>query len=366
MTLLLVDLAARPFLKDMLYYRPEERFKNRWPPFPALSRFDSNVDFSSEVIGDISAISGLSETAEPRFINFRTDEFGYRNDTWDRESPLDVLILGDSFGEGVGVTQEKTWNSVLSGKYGLNVYNLSMPGYNLWHELLCFKIEQPRLLTNNRTLVIWAVFAGNDLDTPYGKILFPEMEQSTFRRFKVTLSTYKRRSPFIQLFERIRFGNLELAKEKAIARKTPDGEFFLFYSEYVMPVLRPIEEVRRHDNYEIMRSVIMEMADFLKRNDLDIAIMVIPDKSEVYRWILDGTDPREITAATSGFSAALREICETEGIRFLDLNPGFSHKAKELYEESGELLWWRDDTHWNENGHSLAAELVYEYLLSGK
>ncbi len=34
------------------------------------------------------------------------------------------------------------------------------------------------------------------------------------------------------------------------------------------------------------------------------------------------------------------------------------------WRDSGELLWWRDDSHWNPAGHKVAAELIHKRLLN--
>jgi hypothetical protein len=59
----------------------------------------------------------------------------------------------------------------------------------------------------------------------------------------------------------------------------------------------------------------------------------------------------------------IRDLCAKKGYPFLDLAPFFSAAGREWYEGSGELLFWPDDTHWNEKGQELAAAVVYEKLL---
>ncbi len=59
---------------------------------------------------------------------FDSDAFGFRNESSDyRQSPApDVILLGDSFGEGSNATQEDILSSVLARDYGYRTYNLSM------------------------------------------------------------------------------------------------------------------------------------------------------------------------------------------------------------------------------------------------
>ena len=65
----------------------------------------------------------------------------------------------------------------------------------------------------------------------------------------------------------------------------------------------------------------------------------------------------------SGFAATLRCLSAAKGFRFLDLGPAMVQASRRSYEESGALLWWRDDTHWNGNGQRVAAAAIRERLL---
>jgi lysophospholipase L1-like esterase len=52
-----------------------------------------------------------------------------------------------------------------------------------------------------------------------------------------------------------------------------------------------------------------------------------------------------------------------QGIAFCDLKPDLVTAARTAYAQTGALVWWPDDTHWNEAGHRAAADAVYEHLL---
>jgi hypothetical protein len=51
------------------------------------------------------------------------------------------------------------------------------------------------------------------------------------------------------------------------------------------------------------------------------------------------------------------------GIRCLDLKPYLAEPGRHLYDETGEFLWWLDDTHWNHRGHDAVAVFVQEEVL---
>ena len=86
--------------------------------------------------------------------------------------PLDVIVLGDSFGVAAATSQEETLSSLLARDYGLSVYNLSISRSNPQQEYANLMLEGKRLKARKGTCVLWLLFPGNDLDEPY----YPELE----------------------------------------------------------------------------------------------------------------------------------------------------------------------------------------------
>jgi hypothetical protein len=62
----------------------------------------------------------------------------------------------------------------------------------------------------------------------------------------------------------------------------------------------------------------------------------------------------------------MRELCAHHGFHFLDLKPALVEASGRVFKETGGLLWWRDDTHWNVAGQRAAAAVIYESLLGGE
>ena len=143
---------------------------------------------------------------EKRFETFETDSYGFRNTakqaTDAQHGGADLIMLGDSFGVGVGTAQNQTWASLFEREYGLHAYNLSMAGSGPWHELMNLKIACPRLHCGSRTLVLWALFAGNDLQDPIGDELEPSVSYSWPQRVRVAALTYLNMSPVPRQFRR--------------------------------------------------------------------------------------------------------------------------------------------------------------------
>jgi hypothetical protein len=92
-------------------------------------------------------------------------------------------------------------------------------------------------------------------------------------------------------------------------------------------------------------------------------VLILPAKGEVYPWILDERAPAPEDARSSGFALAVLGACERAGLRCLDTKPYLVEEARRVFAASGDLLWWRDDTHLGERGHEAVARLIAERVL---
>ncbi|MEW5795016.1 MAG: hypothetical protein AB1772_01520 [Candidatus Zixiibacteriota bacterium] len=365
-SIVVIDLLARPLLRSQLYYRPEDIYKHRLPELPALSIFDLNVNYSGRTWGDLSAMTTQDSLRDMRDVDFRTDSYGFRNDASDIDTtrPLDLIILGDSFGAGAGTTQEDVWGVVFHRRYGLNTYNLSMPGFGPWNQLLSLKRELSRLRVGPNTVVLWAIFGGNDIDEPCFANLNPA-PAGFWQRLAVRTRTFYRRSPIKIITDRALMGlNSQIPRDTAIVSTLPDGRSFLFYSQYLRHELRTLDDLHRHPNLPSLRLVFAEMARVASDAGLTVVVAHLPTAYAIYGWALDQIEPWTNERLRSPASLIFEELSRENGFDFIDLQPQLLEEAQTLYTQSRELLWWRDDTHWNNHGHAAAAKIVGEWLQS--
>ena len=355
----LFDLAARPALLHLYGVRPADRYIRRWPPLPLLQRYEAGVNFEGETYGDLAAVSGRGDWREPHRIRFVTDEYGFRNEPrGDDARPLDLVVLGDSFGVAAGTSQGETLDGLLARDYGLSVYNLSVSRENPRQQYANLLLEGERLNTREGALVLWLIFPGNDLDEPYHAELEDPRPAAPglLTRLAVGVGDFRSRSPARALLSRGGAGRI-------IERNLPDRRPVLFDETYARRRSRTAEDVQRHPNFESLKRTLGAMERLAGERRLRVAVALVPSKEEVYSWVLDGAPAWSTSAEPSGFSGVLRGLCERHGFRFLDLKPALVEAASAAYEKSGALLWWRDDTHWNGEGQRAAASAVYANLL---
>lgn len=359
----LFDLGARPLIFYLFEVRLSERFLYRWPPLPQLRRYVAGVNFEGVTYGDLAAASGRRDWREERRVKFVTDAYGFRNEApgaGGEVHPLDVIVLGDSFGVATRTNQEDTLSSLLARDYALSVYNLSISGANPQQEYANLLLEGKRLRARDGARVLWLIFPGNDLDDPY----YPELEKpqpfwpGPFKRLRNGFSDFRARSPVRRLLSR---GGSEMVIERTFV----DGRRVLFSATYAQRRSRTAEDVRRHPNFESLKATLGAMERLTVERHLTVAVVLVPSKDEVYSWVLDRAPPWSAAEVPSGFSDVLRELCERHGFRFLDLKPVLVEASRQTYEKSGALLWWTDDTHWNGEGQRVVAAAVHTNLLRG-
>ncbi|NNL84435.1 MAG: hypothetical protein HKP27_02225, partial [Myxococcales bacterium] len=155
---------------------------------------------------------------------------------------------------------------------------------------------------------------------------------------------------------------LEPARPLPIRKeRLADGSPLHFYSAYDQRRTR--EDMLAHKNFPAFKSLFAELADEVKQREIATLVVVAPTKDRVYPTAADGSvTPGGLGESTTGFMAEVNDLCDAHELPCFDLLPPLSAAATRLWNESRELLWWRDDTHWNEHGHAIAAAAIVERL----
>jgi len=364
LTVLAADLALRFLGRDLFYYRPNEMFIQRWPKLPLVSRYKAHVRYEGRTYGDLAAMLGGTRFRQTRRVIFETDDFGFPNGPdVQNQTPHDVVILGDSCGVGLGTTQERTWPALLRERHGLRVYNLSIPGGSPWQGYIHLASEAGRLRFHPGSVVLVTVFSGNDLDDYYPdkEVALADLPwNNAWASLGVRAGTMIKRSPLFLLATRLRHGTR--SETKVLVRALPEGRPILFYAPYAANRGRPAEMVRRQDNYPRLVRTLENIMQTAAENGLTMAVALFPSKEEVYGWVIDGARCGEGNSGPTGLGVALATSCREKGINFFDLTPMIIAAADKAWEESGDLVYWIDDTHWNEAGHGLVADLLRPFL----
>ncbi|MCB0335667.1 MAG: SGNH/GDSL hydrolase family protein [Bdellovibrionales bacterium] len=359
------DLVLRPLLTTRLYYRAHERLGQTFAEFPQLKRYQPNQRLVLQAYGDLANLAGRDELRQYRALEFVTDERGFRNLPAQGSAAFDVIALGDSFTTGLGTTQSDIWSSLLESRHQMKTYNLGFQG-SPWDQFMNLQIELPHIKTHQGTVLVWLMFTGNDLFENYGLSVDPKdlLHNSGWALFAEKIRVFQERSPVKKLLSAALrpLRRPDGAHWNVVSKPFLNGRDLLFYQFYVNNRHQAYEELVALPNYSRLRDLIQAANHFFKIHQLQPIIFLAPSKAEVFSWLLDGQMSWSNDVGVSGFSKALSELCDSESLRFVDLEPSLRQLSQATYESSGELLWWYDDSHWNSTGHAGVAEIVAEQI----
>lgn len=116
----LIPLQIRNYLKDNSARGPRERVIEYFNQEP-FGKFKPNVTVYSQ----------RYRGTDKQFVyQWQTDKLGFKNKKEIlEEGRIEIVAVGDSFTEGMGVSIEDTWPSILT-KHGFVTYNLGVQGYS--------------------------------------------------------------------------------------------------------------------------------------------------------------------------------------------------------------------------------------------
>jgi hypothetical protein len=356
-----LDALSRPLLRDKIYHRGHDMFIHRMPSRYYLLRYTPNARRQGMTYGDLSAMLGCVDCRKPRHELFLTDRFGFRNDPKILTRPVRFLLLGDSFAEGLGTTQEKTLARALARETKAGVYDLSLPG-SPWQQLVNLQLMLPHLSLQKPTTLVWALFLPNDLDEldVYGPPAAETLKVSTpLEELRVRVSIYWNRSPLRQMLSFALDTRIPtILRGMVISKEYAPGKNLYFYEPYAKNLYPTPQAVRAHRNWPRLKESFEHMRVFSKRHGFEVVVMNVPAKEQVYYWILTGGVKPWEDVPPHGAGEALRALSEEYGFRYVDLLEPLRRRAKELLEKEGAFVWWEDDSHWNDLGQEVAARSI--------
>ena len=352
-----LDLILRPTFAHTLHYSPMNITSHKLPELPLVGRWKPNLNIEAhDAYGDLAAMVGDPAVREVRRVEFRTDAYGFRNGP--QSSPIDVLVLGDSFPAGGGTTEEEVFARVLETLYGFHTYNLAFPG-GPYEQFINFAIEWPRLKVSSEPRMIWTFYTGNDMADTAGEVwdVAHLPWKHGFSAWRVKFKSYRNESPLRQLFEAIRI-RIRGRPQDVITRSLPDGSPVLFLESQEKWGKASRHEIEQHPTYLKLMRTMTAMHELTTKRHVQLTVLILPTKGEVYRWLLDARESQPEDQNASGFAEAILEACSQTGMVCIDMKPVLISEAERLYKTENKLLWWRDDTHIGKYGHAAIASYI--------
>jgi lysophospholipase L1-like esterase len=280
------------------------------------------------------------------------DQNGFRNEVDLKRA--DVVVIGDSFVEGLTVPTEQLTTSVLARLSGQVVANLGQSAYGPLEEMVVLK--RYGLPLRPRT-VVWMFFEGNDLQdvTAYRQAM--RNPPNFWRAFVARSFT---RSAVHEVHYLVSPPARLIGTKRSAVLQMPNGEEAMVYFIYSP---KPIT----NENLTALDDTVRTLANahqLLAAQGARLVFVFIPSKFRVFHPFCRFDEESEVRSWTpNDMSERLEKALESisTDIGYLDLTPSLVDAMK-----SGALPYYPDDEHWSPEGHKVAAEAINAYLLEAR
>ena len=316
---------------------------------------------------------------ELRPVTFSIDSNGFRDQTPMHQA--EIFALGDSFVYGYGTTQEKTWVELLERSSGRLLYNLgvSSTGPGVQYQLLKYVLEKSGSNKNLKTL-FWMIYEGNDLENTYEvDITTPVVRQMKNAQQVIKGTILEQVFEFPQIVKRqsvvdhIRSGRIRLmglsSTTKMLGDYDPyliDGvsiKFPIYFSRKHGPRLFNPSEIMRvgetqayvlnHPNRVRLDETFQQMKELGQRYDFEVVVILAPSAARAYGRYFEHFPA---VSEKPFFLNYVEKKAKEQKFRVLNLLPLLAPYTEQ------ELLYYRDDHHWNERGNLIVANLIQKAL----
>ena len=278
------------------------------------------------------------------------DHNGFRNQS-DLKS-ADMVVIGDSFVEGLTVPDSQLTTSLLARLQGDVVANLGQSAYGPQQELVVLK--RYGLPLQPRT-VVWMFFEGNDLEDVVAYRKATSNPDGFWKSFY--LRSFSRNAA--KGVKRIFFPPTKPSGAKrAAAFQASDGKTLTLYFVYLSP---PLSDQHLSSIDETTRTIATAHR-LSAAQGARLIFVFVPTKFRVFRDCCQFPQQSECRNWTvNDLPERLRKavVSISPDIGFLDLTPRLAEDAKR-----GALPYYPDDDHWSPEGHKVAAEAINDYLKS--
>ena len=344
-----------------LYFPTEKNFYIHKPNFSV-----SGEHYGSMYSADLMKSPTLAKTVfQLQRDSISIDQHGFRETT--SPSGTEIFALGDSYTVGLGVSQNDIWVKRLEKTLGRPIYNLGVTGLSPKEEFLLLEHMLSQGSEFRVRHLLWMIYEGNDLEDSY-KSLRPAPQSDQRSLFADTIVDCLVGIPVKirdeAIFNRIRRDQVTFDSPLGGAKSHyfVDGVrlthplyhsrlhgYRLFNSLYLARVSQPRSYVTDHPNLRAFEQVFKDMAILQKRYDFKVTVLIAPMVSRLYAPYF--TDFPHVSDEPY-FINHVENLCNSVGFQSLNL---FS--LMQPYVDR-EMLYFKDDDHWNARGNEVVAEIV--------
>lgn len=293
--------------------------------------------------GDIAPYSAFSVKKE---VEWQTDRYGYRK----RNTPEErhkIVIIGDSMLAGIGLTQKELLSEVLEEKLGVSVYPYALRRVSTF-------LKDSRFLRYPPDLVI---FESAEHQIP---LLTPLSErQKHVKEEGPLIESFKstREVPCVQslgiFLDRLYKENMLHYFRAQLRRKvsTEKPQYNYRAGNILFLMGAAVNKDIPKKQIDIHAQTIEGYCRTMQKRGIRFIFLPIPNKENIYHNLLpDNKRPVYLDQLISEL--------KKRGVETVNLQEAFEKE----YQTNSTLLYWSDDTHWNDKGVQIAADLIEQML----
>jgi len=375
------DNVARSATEDYTAANVRNRDRTLWhgelyprmyfPSGESFALYKPNVRVTGETYGEryVSAMLA-SPTLTRSVLERRTLSYFIGPEGLREVEPLArsrIFALGDSFVFGFATDEGKIWPDLVGSSLGEPVYNLGVTatGPRPQLELLRYMLRTyPD--TMHVEQLLWMIFEGNDLENSYRDAPIAPPVASRASLFEGTII-----EPFLDLPVRLRSesvigrflrGELTVSRARRFGQYEVDGVrlpmplfhssrfgYRLFYPADIKAATEPRAYVMNHPNRPRLDKTFREMRELSEKIGFKVVVILAPSDARLYGSAFDGFPALSPEPYFINYTA---QLAGDMGFRVIDL-----HSLLRPFANT-ELLYYRDDHHWNVRGNEVVAQLI--------
>jgi hypothetical protein len=346
------------------------------PAGQSFSLYKPNVRLTGDTYGQpyVSAMLAsktlVESVLEPRRLSYFIGPEGLRE--LDSLAGSRIFALGDSFVFGFATDEGKVWPDLLAASLGEPVFNLgvSATGPRRQLELLKYMMRTHPDTMHVRQL-LWMIFEGNDLEDSYSTAPLAERPTSRTGPFDGTVIETVLELPAQvrnqSVIGKVLRGELTLAaSRRRYGQYQIDGVdlplpvfhsqrfgYRLFVGPDTTAATQPREYVLNHPNRPRLDQTFHEMRSLSQKSGFAVTVIIAPSDARLYGAAYDGFPA---LSAEPYFIDYVARLAGDMGFAVVNLLPLLRPFA------DNELLYYRDDHHWNVRGNAIAAQLIAKAL----
>jgi hypothetical protein len=343
--------------------------RSYYPTERNFTLYKPNVRISGRIFGEfydtrmLASPTLVESVLELREVVYSIDEHGFRNRAPLSESRL--FALGDSFVFGYSTAEGDIWTERLAELIGTPVYNLGVsatgPGsqvqlleFLLRSEAHSFRVEH----------LLWMIFEGNDLENSYAttRSHIAAPARVSARLWRATLRPLIQGTKNRSIIAKLMRGDLTLRDWSSGSDGNPylvDGislEFPLYHSDrWGYKLFNPIDidrarkteaYVLSHPNRRLFDDSFRRMRTLSEEFGFRVTVLLAPSAARMYGPDFQGFPE---LSAEPHFMRYVEALSRNLGFEVVDMLTLMKPQAER------EILYYRDDHHWNERGNEIAA-----------